>query len=132
MVLMLWMESGRWRATALPVRMAPAARRPRRRGGYGPADDAASFWNRHQTYALYLSSVRTGLRRASRRNGSPSSRVHIISTIVVLPSFWALQASRSAAPTSETRSTVTPSAPIDLAMPAKLGFSRFTPRNRLL
>ena len=38
---------------------------------------------------------------------------------------------RSAGPTSESLSTVMPSAPIARAMPAKLGFSRFTPRKRL-
>src|SRR2546428_1368945 len=47
-------------------------------------------------YALYFWSRRSGSLSASRRYGSPSSRVHISSTTVILPSFWALQASGDA------------------------------------
>src|SRR5207302_9659150 len=96
-----------------------------RRSGEKQCEEKMFHWR-----SWYLSRRRCGFFSASRRNGSPSSRVHISSTMVVLPSFCALQASRSAGPTSESLSTLLPSACIAFAMPAKLGFSRFTPRKR--
>ncbi|KAG0923867.1 hypothetical protein G6F32_014111 [Rhizopus arrhizus] len=56
-------------------------------------------WNGWFTYCLYLSSKRSGCLSASRRNGSPSSWLTILSSTVVLPSDCALQAACNAAPT---------------------------------
>jgi DNA-binding MarR family transcriptional regulator len=58
--------------------------------------------------------------RIPRRNGSPSSRVHMISMMQVLPWFICRSmAFFSAGPTSSSLSTVMPSAPMARAMPAK-------------
>jgi cytochrome c-type biogenesis protein CcmH/NrfG len=63
-------------------------------------------------------------RYLSRRKGSPSSRVHMISMTQVLRWFICRSmAFLSAGPTSSSLSTTMPSAPIALAMPAKLWLS---------
>ena len=59
---------------------------------------------RYAAVDLYLARCRVGNASASRRNGSPSSRVTIISSTVVLPSPCALAAARNAGPTSDSLS----------------------------
>jgi hypothetical protein len=70
---------------------------------------------------------RTGLDSASRRNGSPSSFVTIISITVVLPSAWLRTDCAMAAPTSDTLSTRIPSQPKLRATAAQLGLTSSTP-----
>jgi hypothetical protein len=65
-----------------------------------------------------------GLGQRISRNGSPSSRVHMISMTQVLPWFICRSmAFFSAGPTSSSRSTTMPSAPMLRAMSEKLVFS---------
>src|SRR6185436_20428317 len=70
-------------------------------GGHGGAQPSGDQ-RRFAAVDWYFARCRVGSASASRRNGSPSSRVTIISRIVVLPSPCALVAARSAGPTSDS------------------------------
>jgi hypothetical protein len=77
-----------------------------------------------QTKSLYFSSRRTGMASASRRKGSPSSRVHMISTTQVLR-FVHLQvdgASSAPGPRPRGRSTTMPRHPCSWPCPRSWGF----------
>ena len=74
--------------------------------GHGGASNLRSAQRRFAAVDWYFARCRVGSASASRRNGSPSSRVTIISRIVVLPSPCALAAARNAGPTSASLSIV--------------------------
>ena len=80
----------------------------------------------------YFSSSRCGFFSASRRNGiAQLHRAHDLDHRG-LALLSALRTPRQAPrPQPSSLSTVTPSAPSERAMAAKLGFSRFTPRKRV-